>query len=68
MRTNIVLDDALVDEAFSYAKATTKRELIATALREYVQNHRQKDLLELFGDGGIAEDYNYKVLRRNRKT
>jgi len=39
MRTNIVLDDVLVKEAFKYASVTTKRELINLALKEFVANH-----------------------------
>jgi len=68
MRTNIVLDDALVAEAFQYAEAASKRDLIDTVLREYVQNHRQKNLLDLFGEGGIADDYDYLCMRTTRET
>ena len=43
MRTNIVLDDQLVDEAFRYSdNIKTKRELIETALQEYVKNRKRK--------------------------
>jgi Arc/MetJ family transcription regulator len=45
MRTNVVLDDKLVDEAFLYARAiTTKRELIETALREYFDTRKRKKI------------------------
>ena len=38
MRTNIVLNDALVEEAFKYSvDIRTKKELVETALKEYVQ-------------------------------
>jgi len=36
MRTNIVLDDDLVKEAFRHAPVKTKRELVDLALREFV--------------------------------
>jgi Arc/MetJ family transcription regulator len=37
MRTNIVLDDSLVDEAFKFAgDIHTKKELIEKALKEFV--------------------------------
>ncbi len=43
MRTNVVLDDHLIDEAFKYAGTIhTKRELIETALREFVKNKKVK--------------------------
>ena len=63
MRTNIVLDDRLVQEAFKYTRAKTKRELMDQALREFVENHRRRDLMDLFGQGGIRADYDYKQLR-----
>ena len=63
MRTNIVLDDSLVKEAFRYAPVKTKRELVDLALREYVASRKRKDLRQLFGRGGIRNDYDYKALR-----
>ncbi len=45
MRTNIVLNDELVNEAFMYSQTiSTKRELIEAALREYVDNRKKKHL------------------------
>ncbi|RLC71469.1 MAG: type II toxin-antitoxin system VapB family antitoxin [Chloroflexi bacterium] len=64
MRTNIVLDDELVKEAFKYSLAKTKKELIHEALREYVENRRRKDLRELKGKIDFREDYDYKSLRK----
>ena len=64
MRTNIVLDDELVREAFKYSLAKTKKELIHEALREYVENRRRKDLRELKGKIDFREDYDYKSLRK----
>jgi len=63
MRTNIDLDDELVQSAFRYAPVKSKRELVELALREFVANHRRKDLRALKGAGGIAPDYDYKSLR-----
>ena len=63
MRTNIVLDDDLVKEAFKYSNAKTKRELITTALWEYVKNHKRRDLRELRGTGGINPDYDFRKSR-----
>jgi len=41
MRTNIVLNDDLVKEAFRYAQnVTTKKALVEIALREFVRNHK----------------------------
>lgn len=49
MRTNIVVDDELVEEAFKHSNAKTKRELVDLALREFVENHKRKDVRELRG-------------------
>jgi len=64
MRTNIVLDDILVEEAFKYSSSIrTKKDLIETALKEYVQNRKIKDLRELKGKIQFSEDYDYKKMR-----
>ena len=63
MRTNIVLDEKLVKEAFRYAHVTTKKELVDLALREFVDNHRRKDIRELRGKVKIDDKYNYKDSR-----
>ncbi len=39
MRTNIVLNDELVQEAMKYTTARTKRALVEEALRMFVQVH-----------------------------
>lgn len=66
MRTNIVLDDRLVKEAFHYAKVSTKRELIDLALREFIANHRRRDVRALPGKVKLRQDYNYKLLRKEK--
>ena len=67
MRTNIVLNDKLVQEAFRYASVTTKRELIDLALREFVQNHQHLDVRELPGKVKLRIDYNHKELRTEKR-
>jgi Arc/MetJ family transcription regulator len=67
MRTNIVLDDKLIQEAFRYVSVTTKRELIDLALREFVHNHERKDVRNLRGKVKLREDYDYKTLRTERE-
>ena len=66
MRTNIVLDDELVAEAFRHADVKTKRELVDLALREFVANHKRPDIRELKGKVLIDPDYDYKALREGR--
>ena len=65
MRTNIVLDDELVNEAFMYSGAiSTKRELIDVALKEYVNNRKRKSIKELKGKIKFRNDYDYKEMRK----
>ncbi len=66
MRTNIVLNSELVKEAFHYAQVSTKRELIDLALREFIANHKRRDVRVLRGKVKLREDYNYKSLRKEK--
>ena len=63
MRTNIVLNEKLVNKAFKYSKAKTKKELINEALEEYVANHQKKNLLDLEGKIKFSNGYDYKKAR-----
>ena len=65
MRTNIVLNDELVEEAFKYSQLiSTKRELIETALQEYVYNRKRKNIKELRGKIKFSDGYDYKSMRK----
>ena len=68
MRTNIVLDDELVKEAFTLTGLKTKRELVYQALKELVEHRKRLNLRDLRGVGGIREDYDYKALRVGKET
>ena len=60
LRTNIVLDEKLVQEAMKLANATTMREAVDIALRRFVQSGRQRRLLMLKGTGGLSRGYSHK--------
>jgi len=65
MRTNIVLNEELVKEAFLHSRTiTTKRELVETALTEYVYNRKRKNIKELRGKIKFRENYDYKAMRK----
>ena len=66
MRTNIVLDDTLVEEAMILSGAKTKKELISNALREFVTARKRLNLLDLDGKIEFSEDYDYKRGREGR--
>ena len=49
MRTNIVLDDRLIQEAMRVSGLTTKRAAVEAGLRLLVQTKAQKDIRRLRG-------------------
>lgn len=64
MRTNIILDDTLVKEAFQYAGTVhTKKGLIELALKEFIQTRKMMNLRDLKGKISFASDYDYKKMR-----
>jgi Arc/MetJ family transcription regulator len=65
MRTNVVLDDELIDEAKRLTGIKSKRALIDEALRVLIQTRRRKSLLDLQGKIQFAEGYDYKRLRQD---
>jgi Arc/MetJ family transcription regulator len=67
MRTNIVIDEKLLREAFSVSEARTKKDLIHEALRVLVSVRKRKDLTELAGKIDLTDDYDHKVLRKMRR-
>jgi Arc/MetJ family transcription regulator len=67
MRTNIVLNDELVEEAFKYSgNIMSKRELVEVALREYVENRKRRNLKDIKGKIKFSDDYDYKSMRALR--
>ncbi len=65
-RTNVVLDDELVNEAMELTGITTKRALLEEALRTLIIMRKQAQVRELYGtiewEGDLAE------MRRGRFT
>jgi Arc/MetJ family transcription regulator len=49
MRTNIVLDDELVEKGMKYTGIKTKKKLIDVALRELIGRKERKRILKLRG-------------------
>lgn len=66
MRTNVVLDESLVDEALKLSNAKTKKQLIHEALKEFVENRKRLNLLDLSGKIKFAEGYDYKRMREGK--
>jgi Arc/MetJ family transcription regulator len=61
MRTNIDIDDKLLTKAMKLARAKTKREAVHLALEHYVKSRAYSRILELAGQGGVAEGYDPKA-------
>ena len=66
MRTNIVLDEKLVEEAFKVSQAKTKKELVHEALKEFIENRKRLNLLELYGQIKFKDSYDYKKMREEK--
>ncbi len=64
MATNLALDDNLIMEAKRIGKHKTKREAVTRALEEYIQHHKQLEILDVFGKIEIDADYDHRVHRK----
>ena len=49
MRTNIVIDDALMDDALEATRLKTKQETVKLGLRTLVRLHRRADIKRFHG-------------------
>jgi Arc/MetJ family transcription regulator len=66
MRTNIVLNEALIQEAIQLTGVSTKRELVDMALRELIRSKKKKNLFDLAGEIDLFDGYDYKASRELR--
>jgi Arc/MetJ family transcription regulator len=63
-RTNIDLDDRLVEEGLRVFKCKTKKELIHLALRELLKTEKRKEILKL--QGQLQWEGDLEEMRRSR--
>jgi len=63
MPTNLALDDKLLVEAQKIGGFKTKKDTVNTALWEFIQRHKQLEILKLFGKIEYDKDYDYKKSR-----
>ena len=66
MRTNIDLDEQLLEQAFALTRVRTKKELVNLALKELVESRSPKNLLDLAGQIEFTEGFNTDTVRVNR--
>ena len=64
MATNLALDDRLIEEARTLGQHRTKKAAVTKALQEYVERHRQGQILDLFGTIDYDPAYDYKEQRK----
>ncbi len=66
MRTNIEIDDKLIQQAKKISGLKTKKEVVNKALREFVQKHNRKNLAELKGKIAFTKNYDHRALRKEK--
>ena len=68
MRT-ISIDDDLMSRLLSIPGFNTEEEVIQAAIEDFVVKHESKEPMNIFDLAGLnllAEDYDYKALRRDK--
>lgn len=58
--TNLDIDPQLLDKALVISGLKTKKETVDLALREFVNRHKQPEILTLFGKMDPEPEYDYK--------
>ena len=64
MPTNLAIDDSLIQEAVAIGHHSTKKAAVTIALREYIQRHKQQEIVSLFGKIDYDPSYDYKEQRK----
>lgn len=67
MPTNLALDDVLINEARHIGGHKSKKEAVTAALKEYIQRHRQAEVIKLFGKIDFDPTYDYKKERARKR-
>jgi hypothetical protein len=58
--TNLSIDPKLLDKALEVSGLKTKKETVNLALQEFINRHKQLEILDLFGIMDPDPDYDYK--------
>ena len=66
MATNLNIDIKLLEEAYKISGFKTKKETVNQALTEFIQRHKQKDILKYFNKVDWDKSYNYKKNRQRK--
>jgi Arc/MetJ family transcription regulator len=68
MRTNIVIDESLMQKAMEMSGIKSKKDVVNAAIAEFVERRTRRDLSELRGKIKFADGYDYKALRKERSV
>jgi Arc/MetJ family transcription regulator len=60
MATNLAIDQDLLEKALEVGGLKTKRETVNLALQEFINRHKQLEILNLFGTMDPDPNYDYK--------
>lgn len=63
MATNLAINLELLEKAFKIGHFKTKKETVNMALEEFVEQHKQQDILKYFGQIDFDQKFNYKKER-----
>jgi len=64
MATNLAIDPQLLEDALRVSGARTKKEVVTTALQEFIARRAQAKIVEAFGTLDWDDAYDYKEDRR----
>jgi Bacterial antitoxin of type II TA system, VapB len=68
MPTNLGIDDRLITQAQKLGRHRTKKDAVTAALDEYIQRHKQQDIVQLFGTIEYERSYEYKKERSRKRA
>jgi Arc/MetJ family transcription regulator len=60
MATNLSIDQKLLEKALEVSGFKTKKETVNLALQEFINRHKQIEILNLFGKMDPDPKYDYK--------
>jgi len=60
MATNLAIDPDLLEKALEVSGLKTKKETVNLALQEFINRHKQVEILDLFGKMVPDPNYDYK--------
>ena len=63
MVNNLAIDDALIEAAREIGHHATQEAAVTAALEEYIQHHKQLEILDHFSTVDFDPEYDYKASR-----